>query len=108
MLVPMILKTRTANFKLWAALLDPVRRPSAVLRNQTLNVTNTLAFRDDAGVRQHLATELRTGLFFLHWPHFSSKARSPRGVLAQRSALSRGAHAITGADGSSALLGGTR
>ena len=71
MLVPMVLKTHTGDFELRAALLDPPRRPSTILRNETLNVTNTLPLRDDAGIGQHLAAERDTGLFLLPWPHAS-------------------------------------
>jgi hypothetical protein len=67
----MVLKTRTRDFELRAALLDPPRRPSTVLRNQTLNVTNALPLRDDAGLGQHFAAERDTGLFLLHSPHAS-------------------------------------
>jgi hypothetical protein len=67
----MILKMRPGGFELWAAFLDPLRYPSTVLCNQTLNVTNTLAFRNDAGIRQHFAAELDSGFFLFHSPHAS-------------------------------------
>jgi hypothetical protein len=67
----MVLKTRTGDFEPRAALLGPPRRPSTVLRNETLNVTNTLPLRDDAGIGEHFAAERDTVLFLPPSPHAS-------------------------------------
>jgi hypothetical protein len=71
MLVPMALKTCTGDLELRAALLDPPGRPSTVLRNEALNITNTLPLRDDAGIGQHCAAERDTGVFLPSSPHAS-------------------------------------
>jgi len=53
MFIPMILKMFSIDLELGTALLDPFRRPSAVLMNQPLNVSDTFALCDDAGLGQH-------------------------------------------------------